>query len=51
MLLQVPVRTKVTALRFEQTNEAPEALRSGQLEGAGVLLIDEQTRKREARGD
>lgn len=48
---QVPVRTEVTAFRLEQANEALEALRSGQLEGAGVLLIDEQIRKREDRGD
>ncbi|WP_281184831.1 hypothetical protein [Trichlorobacter lovleyi] len=48
---QVPVRTEVTAFRLEQANEALAALRSGQLEGAGVLLIDEQIRKRGVRGD
>lgn len=48
---QVPIRTEVTTFRLEQANEALAALRSGQLEGAGVLLIDEQIRKREARGD
>lgn len=48
---QVPVRTEVTAFRLEQANEALAALRSGQLEGAGVLLVDEQIRKRGARGD
>jgi len=47
----VPVRTEVTAFRLEQANEALAALRSGQLEGAGVLLVDEQIRKRGARGD
>ncbi|WP_265551578.1 zinc-dependent alcohol dehydrogenase family protein [Trichlorobacter lovleyi] len=48
---RVPVRTEVTAFRLEQANEALAALRSGQLEGAGVLLVDEQMRKRGARGD
>lgn len=48
---RVPVRTEITAFRLEQANEALAALRSGQLEGAGVLLIDEQIRKRGARGD
>jgi len=47
----VPVRTEVTAFRLEQANDALAALRSGQLEGAGVLLVDEQIRKRGARGD
>lgn len=48
---RVPVRAEVTAFRLEQANEALAALRSGQLEGAGVLLVDEQIRKRGARGD
>ena len=39
---QVPVRTEVTAFPLRQANEALAALRSGQLEGAGVLVIDQE---------
>jgi propanol-preferring alcohol dehydrogenase len=37
----VPVRTEVTTFPLCQANEALAALRSGQLEGAGVLLVSE----------
>lgn len=37
---RVPVRTEVTAFPLRQANEALAALRSGQLSGAGVLVID-----------
>jgi propanol-preferring alcohol dehydrogenase len=37
---QVPVRTEVTPFPLRQANEALAALHSGQLQGAGVLVID-----------
>ena len=35
---QVPVRTEVEVFRLEQANEALDALRSGKIRGAGVLV-------------
>ncbi len=37
---QVPIQTNVTIFSLESANEALEALRKGQLEGAAVLVVD-----------
>lgn len=37
---RVPVRTEVQVFPLEQANEALEALRSGRIRGAGVLVVD-----------
>ena len=36
---QIPVKTEIRPFRLEQANEALEALRSGKLQGAAVLVI------------
>jgi propanol-preferring alcohol dehydrogenase len=36
----VPVRTEVTPFALERTNEALDALRSGEIEGAAVVVIE-----------
>jgi propanol-preferring alcohol dehydrogenase len=38
---EVPVRTTTQTFRLEQANEALDQLRSGRLQGAGVLVIDD----------
>jgi len=35
---QVPVKTEVELFRLEQANQALDALRSGRIKGAGVLV-------------
>lgn len=37
---QIPIRTEVTPFPLSQANEALEALRTGQINGAAVLVID-----------
>jgi propanol-preferring alcohol dehydrogenase len=38
----VPVKTEVQAFPLEQTNQALDSLRRGQLQGAAVLSINSQ---------
>lgn len=38
---QVPIRTEVTTYPLEEANQALEDLRNGQLQGAAVLVVDE----------
>lgn len=37
---KVPLRTKVTTFPLYQANEALEALRSGKINGAAVLVVE-----------
>ncbi|MBW4621709.1 MAG: zinc-dependent alcohol dehydrogenase family protein [Cyanosarcina radialis HA8281-LM2] len=40
---QVPIRTEVTTFPLERANEALDALRRGQINGAAVLVIDDRS--------
>lgn len=39
---RIPIRTEVTPFALEQANEALSALREGRLEGAGVVVVDQE---------
>ncbi len=42
---QVPVKTEVTTYPLEEANQALEDLRNGKLQGAAVLVVDENDKK------
>ena len=45
---EVPVRTSTETFRLEQANEALEQLRSGKLQGAGVLVMGDSVARAQA---
>ncbi len=39
---QIPIRTQVRVFPLEEANEALDELRAGRIEGAAVLVVDEE---------
>jgi len=44
----VPVRTEVETFPLEHANQALDALRSGRIRGAGVLVVERTSQRRRA---